>query len=83
MLPQFDLFYPDPAQAGAFGTQVLPLKTGKVVVTDPTDNLVASHSGAVYLYDGLTGALLSTLTGSHANDQVGFGGVAASSSDGI
>src|SRR5262249_14670155 len=52
------------------------LSTGNVVVTNPSDNFGASNAGAVYLYDGLTGALLSSLVGSSANDFVG-GGVTA------
>ena len=34
-------------------------------------------AGAVYLYDGRTGALVSALTGSRADDQAGYVGVAA------
>ena len=57
--------------ATRFGSTVLPLSTGNVVVTDPCDDAVATDAGAVYLYNGLTGVLISTLTGSTADDQVG------------
>ena len=34
-------------------------------------------SGAVYLFDGSTGALISELHGSQPNDRAGYGGVTA------
>jgi hypothetical protein len=44
-------------------------------VTDPGYDLTSPTTilnvGAVHLYNGSTGALISTLTGSTANDQVG------------
>src|SRR5205085_1647120 len=48
-----------------------------VVVTSPYDDAGGTDAGAVYLFNGKTGALISTLTGSHANDQVGSAGVVA------
>src|SRR5262249_35859593 len=45
---------------------------GNFVVTDP--NGLTNAVGAVYLY-GPTGTLISTLTGSNANDHVGSSGV--------
>ncbi len=48
------------------------------MVTDPSwDNGAIADVGAVYLYNGVTHALISTLTGSTANDQVGSTGVTA------
>jgi hypothetical protein len=70
--PQFNLV--NPGSGGAFGTTILTLATGNIVVTDPKVN---SSKGAVYLFDGRTGVLLSTLSGSTSNDQVGSGGVTA------
>ena len=58
VFPQYNLV--NPASGGAFGTQVLTLSTGNVVVSDPTVN---NNMGAVYLFNGMTGALLSTLRG--------------------
>jgi len=54
---------------------VVPLANGNVVVTNPNDSLAASKTGAVSLFNGVTGALLGTLLGSQANDQVGIGGI--------
>jgi len=47
------------------------LSTGNVVVSDAGDDAVATDAGAVYLYDGATGVLISALTGSTASDGVG------------
>jgi len=52
---------PNPATGNGFGTQVLPLSTGNVVITSPGNN-------SVYLFNGSTGALISTLTSTHSGD---------------
>ena len=75
--PQFDFVDPNPNAGGRFGTLVVPLSTGNVVVTDPNDNAGGSNAGAAYLFNGTTGALISTLTGSKASDFVGNFGVTA------
>ena len=66
-----------PAGSDAFGTTVTLLPNGNIVVTDPYYDAGATEDvGAVYLYDGATGALISALTGSTAADQIGsYGGV--------
>src|SRR5207248_1575940 len=50
---------------------------GNFVVTDPTYSIPAgaANVGAVYLYSGATLSIISTLTGSTANDKIGDGGV--------
>ena len=72
---QFDVV--GPTGSGNFGSQVLVLSNGNVVVTDPSWDLDGSTAdvGAVYLYDGVTHQVISTLHGTHAGDQVGSGGV--------
>jgi len=60
-----------PPGSGRFGTKVTVLPNGNIVVTDPD---AASGVGAVYLFSP-SGSLISTLTGTHPNDQVGNGGV--------
>ena len=55
----------------------MPLSTGNVVITAPRDDAGGTDAGAVYLFNGATGGLISTLTGSTANDMVGSGGVMA------
>ncbi len=64
---------PGPNGSGAFGTSVTVLPNGNFVVTDPGfDRLgpTVLNVGAVYLYSA-SGTLISTLTGSTANDAVG------------
>ncbi len=43
-----------PPGSGAFGSQIVPLSNGNVVVTDPTFSGVANGIGAVYLFGGST-----------------------------
>ena len=62
---------PHPAAENRFGASVVALSTGNVVITSPFDDAGATDAGAVYLFNGATGALISTLTGSTASDQVG------------
>jgi hypothetical protein len=65
-----------PAGSEGFGQTVLALPNGNIVVTNPLyDSGGTADVGAVYLYNGATQALISTLTGSKANDTVGSGGV--------
>ncbi len=65
-----------PPGSEAFGTSVTALSNGNIVVTDPLfDAGVTVDAGAVYLYDGATGVLISVLIGSTINDQIGSGGV--------
>ena len=66
-----------PASSSNFGNTVTVLPNGNIVVTAPGYDIPAGASdvGAVYLYNGATLALISTLTGSTANDQVGSNGV--------
>jgi hypothetical protein len=69
-----DLF--GPPGSGAFGTSVTVLPNGNFVVADPEyDAGAVQDVGAVYLYNGTTRALISTLTGSSADDEVGSGGI--------
>ncbi|MBX7105248.1 MAG: hypothetical protein K1X57_14290 [Gemmataceae bacterium] len=68
---------PHPASGNQFGTHVVPLATGNVVVTAPGDAANGTGTGAVYLFNGKTGALISTLQGSTAFDAIGSGGVIA------
>ena len=65
-----------PAGSVQFGVEVAVLPSGNFVVTDPSyDGTIGVNAGAVYLYNGATGAMISALTGSKAGDQIGSGGV--------
>ncbi|HVX56102.1 MAG TPA: filamentous hemagglutinin N-terminal domain-containing protein [Candidatus Saccharimonadales bacterium] len=67
----FPLTNPNPSSSNGYGSQVVALANGNIVVTNPNDSFSASNSGAVYLFNGSSGALISTLRGSQANDKVG------------
>ncbi len=64
---------PGPAGSVYFGSSVSALPNGNFVVVDPAFNPIL-HVGAVYLYSP-AGVLISTLTGSNLNDNVGTGGI--------
>jgi hypothetical protein len=66
-----------PSGSGAFGTTVTVLPNGNFVVTDPKYDAPGpiADVGAVYLYDGTTRTVISTITGSTATDEIGSGGV--------
>jgi hypothetical protein len=68
-MPQFNLA--NPASGGTFGSQVKVLPDGNIIVTDPTVN---NNAGAVYLFNGTSGALIGTLSG-NAGDQLGSGAI--------
>lgn len=68
---------PNPAAGNQFSATVVALSTGNVVVTAPYDSTAAPFAGAVYLFNGATGALISTMTGTQAQDQIGSDGVTA------
>jgi trimeric autotransporter adhesin len=70
--PQYQLINPNIAGGGNFGTKVVALSSGNVVVTNPTES---SSAGAVYLFNGKTAALISALRGSQSSDQVGSDGI--------
>src|SRR5215210_1663458 len=67
-----------PAGSGSFGASVAVLPNGNIIVADPTFDLTAPMAltdvGAVYLYDGRSGSLISRVTGSCRNDNLGSGG---------
>jgi hypothetical protein len=64
MYPQFDLIDPHPTPGGSFGFPLTVLSNGNIVVSNPQDDFGGMNAGAVYLFDGLTGALISSLVGS-------------------
>ncbi len=62
---------PDQTVDDGFGSTILPLSTGNVVITAPYDDAGGHDAGAVYLFNGRTGALISTLLGAQANENLG------------
>jgi uncharacterized protein DUF5650 len=75
--PFLEFVDPNPAAGNQFGASVVALSTGNVVIASPSDDAGGVDAGAVYLFNGSTGALISTMRGSTANDLVGSGGVTA------
>jgi hypothetical protein len=71
--PLSEFVDPHPTAGNRFGYVVQPLSTGNVVVTAPLDDAGGADAGAVYLFNGSTGALISTLLGSTAGDNIGYG----------
>jgi len=64
-----------PSGSESFGTDVLVLSNGNYVVADPLfDSGTTQNVGAVYLYSGVTNQVITTITGSTTNDQIGEGG---------
>ncbi len=63
-----------PTGSVSFGASVAVLPNGNIVVTDPDASDVAAKAGAVYLYTP-NGALISAVTGDHAQDRIGSNGV--------
>ncbi|TAK62426.1 filamentous hemagglutinin N-terminal domain-containing protein [Methylobacter sp.] len=73
-----DLANPNPAANEKHGNGgVMSLSSGNIVVASQNDSFGGTDAGAVYLYNGSTGALISTLVGSASGDLVGNGGITA------
>jgi len=69
---------PNPQVGSGFGSAVVALPNGNVVVSAPFQDVGAVvDAGAVYLFHGETRKLLTTLTGAAAGDRVGSGGITA------
>lgn len=69
---------PNPSASNGFGGTIVELSNGNiVVVATQADINGINDSGAVYLFDGVSGALISTLYGSTISDQIGSSGVTA------
>ncbi len=67
---------PGPANSGEFGYSITVLPNGNFVVADPFFDLgLTQNVGAVYLFDGGSGALISKLSGTTAEDRVGMQGI--------
>jgi uncharacterized protein DUF5650/chitobiase/beta-hexosaminidase-like protein len=67
---------PSADASSRFGAEVRTLASGNLVVTDPSLT-VGGHTlaGSTYLYNGKTGELISTLSGTADNEAVGQGGI--------
>jgi hypothetical protein len=66
---------PTPGRDDYFGSYVVILSNGNVVVSDPGDSSIADANGAVHLYNPLTRALIASVYGDQADDQLGLHGI--------
>jgi filamentous hemagglutinin family protein len=70
-----ELLDPNPGGSEFFGSSLQVLNSqGTILVFNPQDDFAGTDSGAVYLFSGSTGSLISALRGSAAGDQVGSSG---------
>jgi hypothetical protein len=63
---------PNPSVDNAFGQLIIPLSTGNVVITARHDDAGGEDAGAVYLFNGATGELISTMLGSGPNERLSY-----------
>jgi hypothetical protein len=77
VFPQFEIIDPHPTVSpeGYYAEHVVLLSNGNIVLTSPGDNFGGEYAGAFYLFDGLSGALISIAVGSHPHDLVAYGSV--------
>jgi len=75
VIDYFEYLDPNGDINSGFGDYVATLSNGNIVITAPSDSFNASSAGAVYLFNGTTGSIISTLRGSQSYDRVGIGGV--------
>ncbi len=69
-----ELIDPNIGAGEGFGGNMTELANGNIVLASPNDSFGGTSAGAVYMYSS-AGTLLSTLTGTTANDNVGIGGI--------
>ncbi|MFG6430456.1 YDG domain-containing protein [Roseateles sp. LYH14W] len=75
-LASLDLADPTASATSGFGTFTHVLGNGNVIITAPkADTGGTTATGAVYLFNSQSGALLANLRGSNAGDEAGGGGV--------
>ena len=66
---------PNPSPGNQFGSVTQVLTSGNVVITSPYDDAGGTDAGAVYLFNAMTGSLVSSLRGSTPQDNVGLSGI--------
>ena len=76
-LDYFPLIDPNAADGMGFTSKTTVLSNGNIVFSKSDDTFGGSNAGAVYLFNGTTGALISSLRGSHTDDRVGNGTITA------
>ncbi|WP_208948552.1 MBG domain-containing protein [Segnochrobactrum spirostomi] len=75
-LAQYDLLDPNTGHGSGFGTQLVQMPGGTIIVTKPLDDVAgAVGAGSVFYYNSSTGALISALQGTNSGDNIGSGGL--------
>ncbi|MGE0596076.1 MAG: MBG domain-containing protein, partial [Hyphomonadaceae bacterium] len=77
VFPQYQLVNPNASAGDSFGWSVVVLSGGNVVVAAPNNDFGDTNAGAVFLYNSVTGALISAAVGSDNEDNVGEDGIFA------
>lgn len=73
----FELLDPTPGRDDNFGSHVVILSNGNIVVADPGDSSIARNNGAVHLYSSGSQSLVGSVYGDQANDRIGLTGITA------
>lgn len=76
-ITSFELIDPTPGANDRFGSSVVVLTNGNIVVVDPFDSTMVSNGGAVHLYDPVSQTLIASVYGDNVNDLLGNNGVTA------
>jgi len=74
-ITSFELVDPAPAEGDLFGNHVAILTNGNVVVTDPFESSIASHAGAVHLYDPISQSIIHSTYSITTDDRFGIFGI--------
>ena len=72
-----ELLDPTPGASDEFGSIVVQLSNGNIVVSDPNDSSIAANNGAVHLYSPFSTTPIASIYGDVAGDQLGNNGITA------
>ena len=63
-----DLANPNPSGSNSYGASTQELSNGNILVNATTDSFIGANTGALFLFNGSSGALISSLFGSKNSD---------------
>jgi len=72
-----ELINPTPGANNIFGSEVVQLVNGNIVVVSQYDDAIAADSGAVHLYSPSSFTPIASIYGDVENDMLGIGGITA------
>jgi hypothetical protein len=76
-LTSLDLNDPTPGDTDLFGSSLVILGNGNIVVADSGDDTMANNAGAVHLYSPQSSIPIASIYGDDANDQLGSSSITA------